>query len=192
MRKLLYIFLIAITSTTFSSCGYNEMVSLDEVVQGQWAQVETAYQRRSDLVKALVETVKGAANFEKETLTAITEARSKATSIQIDPSNITPDQFKKFEAAQSQFGGALSRLLATFERYPELKANQGFLELQAQLEGTENRISVERQKFNDTVRGYNTYVKSFPQMLYARMFGFGSKDYFESKQGADEAPEVKF
>lgn len=184
--------MLVVMSFGLSSCGYNEMVGLDEGVQAQWAQVETAYQRRSDLIGNLVETVKGAANFEKETLVEITEARSKASSIVIDPSNLTPESIKKFEQVQANMGGALSRLLATFERYPELKANKNFLELQAQLEGTENRISVERKKFNESVRGFNTYVRMFPRMLYAGMLGFGKKAYFESEEGADEAPKVDF
>jgi len=175
-----------------SSCGYNDMVGLDEKVQGQWADVEAAYQRRADLIPNLVKTVKGLADYEGGTLKAVIEARASATSIQIDPTNLTAENIKQFEAAQGKVGGALSRLLATFERYPELKADRGFLELQAQLEGTENRISVERQKFNETVEGYNSMVRSFPQAAYAGLFGFDKKAYFESKEGADEAPTVDF
>ncbi len=175
-----------------SSCGYNGMVELDEKVQGQWADVEAAYQRRADLIPNLVKTVKGLADFEKSTLEAVVNARASATKVEIDPSNLTADNIKQFEAAQGKVSGALSRLLLTFERYPELKADRGFLELQAQLEGTENRISVERQKFNETVEGYNSMVRSFPQMAYAGLLGFDKKAYFESKEGADEAPSVEF
>jgi len=168
------------------------MVQLDEKVQGQWADVEAAYQRRADLIPNLVKTVKGLADFEKSTLEAVVNARASATKVEIDPSNLTADNIKQFEAAQGKVSGALSRLLLTFERYPELKADKGFLELQAQLEGTENRISVERQKFNETVEGYNSLVRSFPQMAYAGLLGFDTKAYFESKEGADEAPSVEF
>jgi len=175
-----------------SSCGYNNMVQLDEKVQGQWADVEAAYQRRADLIPNLVNTVKGMADFEKETLTAVVEARASATAVKIDPSNLTADNIKQFETAQKKVGGALSRLLVTVEKYPDLKSNRNFVELQAQLEGTENRISVERQKFNETVEGFNTLVRSFPQMAYAGFLGFDKKAYFESKEGADEAPTVEF
>jgi len=168
------------------------MVELDEKVQGQWADVEAAYQRRADLIPNLVKTVKGLADFERGTLEAVVNARASATKVEIDPSNLTAENIKQFEAAQGKVSGALSRLLLTFERYPELKADRGFLELQAQLEGTENRISVERQKFNETVEGYNTMVRAFPQMAYAGLLGFDKKAYFESKEGADEAPEVEF
>jgi len=175
-----------------SSCGYNGMVSLDEKVQGQWADVEAAYQRRADLIPNLVKTVKGLADFERGTLEAVVNARASATKVEIDPSNLTADNIKQFEAAQGKVSGALSRLLLTFERYPELKADKGFLELQAQLEGTENRISVERQKFNETVENYNSMVRSFPQAAYAGLLGFDKKAYFEAKEGADEAPDVEF
>jgi len=168
------------------------MVQLDEKVQGQWADVEAAYQRRADLIPNLVKTVKGLADFEKSTLEAVVNARASATKVEIDPSNLTADNIKQFEAAQGKVSGALSRLLLTFERYPELKADKGFLELQAQLEGTENRISVERQKFNETVEEYNSMVRAFPQMAYAGLLGFDKKAYFESQEGADEAPTVEF
>lgn len=168
------------------------MVELDEKVQGQWADVEAAYQRRADLIPNLVKTVKGLADFERGTLEAVVNARASATKVEIDPSNLTAENIKQFEAAQKNVSSSLSRLLLTFERYPELKADKGFLELQAQLEGTENRISVERQKFNETVEGYNTMVRAFPQMAYAGLLGFDRKAYFESKEGADEAPTVEF
>jgi LemA protein len=185
--------LLAIVGTLFlSSCGYNSMVEKQEGTSGQWANVENAYQRRADLIPNLVNTVKGAANFEQETLTKVIEARASATSMKIDPANLTPENIQKFDAAQSQLSGALSRLLVTVEKYPELKANQNFLELQAQLEGTENRIAVERKKFNDAVKDYNAYIKKFPQVVYSGWFGFEKKGYFQAAAGADKAPEVKF
>lgn len=193
MRKNIFPLLsLVIISLFFSSCGYNKMVSLDEGVSGQWANVESAYQRRADLIPNLVKTVKGAADFEKEVLIGVIEARSKATSISIDPSNLTPETLQKFEAAQNQLSGALSRLLVTVERYPDLKASRNFLELQAQLEGTENRIAVERKRFNDAVKAYNSTIRSFPEVIYASRFGFEKKGYFQSSSGAENAPEVEF
>jgi LemA protein len=168
------------------------MVEKEESIAQQWAQVENQYQRRADLVPNLVNTVKGAANFEKETLTAVMEARSKATSIQINANELTPANIQKFQAAQEQLSGALSRLMVTVERYPDIKANQNFLALQAQLEGTENRISVERKRFNDSVGDYNKYIKKFPRVIYASWFGFEKKGYFQAEAGADKAPEVNF
>ncbi|OYZ58966.1 MAG: LemA family protein, partial [Sphingobacteriales bacterium 24-40-4] len=147
---------------SLSSCGYNSMVKLDEQVTSQWAQVENVYQRRVDLIPNLVSTVKGAANFEKETLTQVIEARAKATSVNVDPTKLTPESISQFQAAQGQLSQSLGRLLATVEAYPELKANQNFLELQAQLEGTENRITVERQKFNTVTQEYNSTIRTFP------------------------------
>lgn len=171
---------------------YNNMISMREATSGQWANVETAYQRRADLIPNLVNTVKGYADFEQETLTQVIEARSRATSINVDANDISPEQLQKFEAAQQQLSGALSRLLVTVERYPELKANQNFLELQSQLEGTENRISVERRRFNEVVRTYNTYIQKFPQTIMANLAGFDKKGYFESAEGSEVAPEVNF
>jgi LemA protein len=171
---------------------YNGLVTLEEKVTAQWAQVENVYQRRADLIPNLVNTVKGYADFEQETLTKVIEARAKATSVTIDPSNLTPEAMQQFEQAQGELSSALSRLLVTVEQYPNLKANQNFLELQAQLEGTENRITVERQKFNDTAREYNTSVRRFPRNLFAAIFGFERKGYFEAKPGAEEAPKVEF
>jgi LemA protein len=177
---------------SLSSCGYNSMVKLDEQVTSQWAQVENVYQRRVDLIPNLVSSVKGAANFEKETLTQVIEARSKATSISVDPTKLTPESIAQFQAAQGQLGQSLGRLLATVEAYPELKANQNFLELQAQLEGTENRITVERQKFNTVTQEYNSTIRTFPNNLTAGMFGFKAKGYFQAEAGANKAPKVEF
>jgi len=193
MRKTFYTFLIAIFAvTTFSSCGYNTMVKLDEQVQSQWAQVQNVYQRRADLIPNLVNTVKGAANFEKETLTQVIEARAKATSVQVDPDKLTPENIQKFQQAQGQLSTALGRLLMVAENYPQLKANQNFLELQAQLEGTENRITVERMKFNQVTQEYNSKVRSFPNNITASIFGFEKKGYFEAEAGAQNAPKVEF
>ncbi|MDR9375316.1 MAG: LemA family protein [Schleiferiaceae bacterium] len=171
---------------------YNQMVDYQEGATAQWANVETAYQRRADLVPNLVNTVKGYADFEQETLTEVIEARSQATGINVDAENLNPQQIQKFQKAQQKLSGALSRLLVTVERYPNLKASQNFLALQSQLEGTENRISVERRRFNEAVRAYNTYIRKFPQTFVASMGGFEKKGYFESDEGADQAPEVQF
>ncbi len=193
MRKNIVIFLsMFLAIPFFTSCGYNKMVSMDESVKSQWAQVQNVYQRRSDLIPNLVNTVKGYANFEKETLTQVIEARSKATAVNIDASKLTPDNLQQFQKAQEGLSGALSRLMVVVEKYPELKANQNFLELQSQLEGTENRITVERQKFNDATMQYNAYIRKFPQAIYSGWFGFKAKPYFESTPGAEKAPEVKF
>jgi len=172
--------------------SYNSIVTKEEGVTAQWAQVENVYQRRADLIPNLVETVKGYAGHEKETLEGVIEARSKATSTNIDVGNLNAASIQKFQAAQDGLSSALSKLMVVVERYPDLKANQNFLELQAQLEGTENRISVERKKFNESARDYNTYIKVFPKNLIAGMFNFESKDYFNAIEGADVAPEVKF
>ncbi|GAB2503330.1 LemA family protein [Algoriphagus taiwanensis] len=171
---------------------YNQFVQKEEVINGQWAEVETQYQRRADLIPNLVNTVKGYADFEQETLTGVIEARSKATSVQIDPTNLTPEKLAEFQQAQEQLSGALSRLLVTVERYPDLKANQNFLELQAQLEGTENRISVARRNFNTSVQDYNSNLRTFPNNLFAGMYGFETKGYFEAAAGAENAPTVQF
>lgn len=168
------------------------MVDKDETISQKWADVETQYQRRADLIPNLVNTVKGYADFEQETLTQVIEARSKATSINIEAGDLTPENIAKFQAAQSQLSGALSRLLVTVERYPDLKANQNFLELQSQLEGTENRISVARKNFNESVQDYNKYIRQFPRVIYAGWFGFETKGYFEADAGAENAPTVQF
>ncbi|MBE0655336.1 MAG: LemA family protein [Bacteroidales bacterium] len=175
-----------------SGCGYNRLVEQDEAIAQQWAQVENAYQRRADLIPNLVNTVKGYADFEQETLTRVIEARSRATSVNVDAENLSPEVIQNFQAAQDQLSSALSRLLVTVERYPDLKANQNFLELQAQLEGTENRIAFERKKFNDTVGLYNTSVRRFPRNIVAMIFGFDRKGYFEAQEGAEQVPEVQF
>ena len=171
---------------------YNNMVQKDEGCSKAWANVENAYQRRMDLIPNLVKTVEGAANYEKGTLTEVIEARAKATSVQIDPNNLTEESIAKFQAAQDQLSSALSRLMVVVERYPELKANQNFLELQAQLEGTENRIAVERGKFNETVNDYNSYIRRFPNNIIAGIFNFDKKGYFKAAEGADKAPDVEF
>ena len=171
---------------------YNKMVQKDEGCSKAWADVENAYQRRMDLIPNLVKTVQGAADYEKGTLTEVIEARAKATSVQVDPSNLTEESIAKFQAAQDQLSSALSRLMVVVERYPELKANQNFLELQAQLEGTENRIAVERGKFNETVNDYNSYIRKFPNNIIAGMFNFDKKGYFKATEGADKAPDVEF
>ncbi|NOX18581.1 MAG: LemA family protein [Chlorobi bacterium] len=172
---------------------YNSLVSLDEGVNQAWSQVENQYQRRADLIPNLVNTVKGVANFEKETYTAVAEARSQAAKIKLTPAMLSdPNAFAKFQSAQDNLGSALSRLLVTVERYPELKANENFLQLQAQLEGTENRISVERRKFNQIVQQYNTKIRRFPANFIAGIAGFTQKQYFKAVEGSDKPPEVKF
>jgi LemA protein len=171
---------------------YNGMVTMQESVTSQWGNVETSYQRRSDLIPNFVNTVKGAANFEQTTLTQVIEARSRATSVTIDPANMTAEDMQQFQQAQGQVGSALSRLMVVVEKYPELRATQNFRDLQVELEGTENRISVERRKFNEVALSYNTYIKRFPQNFLAGMFGFQAKPYFEADEGAEKAPEVKF
>jgi LemA protein len=172
--------------------SYNEMVTESEKVDAQWAQVENVYQRRADLIPNLVNTVKGYATHEKETLEGVIEARAKATQTTINAGNLTPQNMAAFQQAQDGLSSALSKLMVVVERYPDLKANSNFLELQAQLEGTENRIAVERKKFNETTRTYNTLIKRFPKNLMAALFGFETKPYFAAQQGAEKAPEVKF
>jgi LemA protein len=172
--------------------GYNSMVIKGESVDAQWSNVETSYQRRADLIPNLVNTVKGYAEFESKTLTAVIEARAKATSVQIDPANMTPEKMKQFQDAQAGLSGAIGRLLVVAEQYPNLKANQNFLDLQAQLEGTENRISTERRKFNELAKDYNAFIRLFPKNLWAGLFNFDKKAYFEAAEGSDKAPEVKF
>jgi LemA protein len=172
---------------------YNNLVTLNESVNQGWSQVENQYQRRADLIPNLVSTVKGYANFEKSVLTEVTEARASVGGIKVTKDILDdPDSFQKFQAAQGQLSGALSRLLVTVENYPDLKANENFLQLQAQLEGTENRIAVERRKFNEIVQAYNTAIKRFPNAVFANMFGFRDKQYFKAAAGAETAPKVDF
>ena len=172
--------------------SYNTMVIQDEGVKSAWADVEAAYQRRSDLIPNLVSTVKGYANFEKETLTQVIEARSKATSINIDANNLSPAAMQKFQSAQDGLSSALSRLLVTVEKYPDLKANQNFMALQQELTNTENKIGFERKKFNKKVQLYNGNIRKFPNMIFANMFGFDEKGYFAAEAGAEKATEVNF
>jgi len=172
--------------------AYNGMVKMDESVSTAWSNVENQYQRRADLIPNLVNTVKGYAAHEKETLEAVMAARSKATQMTVDADNLTPEKLQEYQKAQGEIGAALGRLLAITENYPDLKANQNFMELQAQLEGTENRISVERRNFNEVAREYNTSIRTFPKTLIAGVCGFDKRPYFEAEEGANKAPEVKF
>ena len=171
---------------------YNGLVTADEGVKAAWSQVENVYQRRADLIPNLVATVKGYASHESSTLEAVIEARAKATQVTVDPDKLTEESIAAFQSAQGELGNAIGRLLVSVEQYPDLKANQNFLELQAQLEGTENRITVERQKFNDTAKAYNTQVRSFPANIVASMFNFEQKGYFKAAEGAQTAPKVEF
>ena len=192
-RQSTFLIIGLIAIALISGCGsYNRIIEMDEAVSGQWAQVETAYQRRADLIPNLVNTVKGYADFEQETLTQVIEARAQATSVNINPENLNPQAIQQFQAAQDGLSSALSRLMVVVERYPDLKANQNFLDLQAQLEGTENRIAVERRKFNDATRNYNTFIRRFPKNIIASIFGFDTKGYFEAAEGSEEAPTVEF
>jgi len=186
------IVLVAIVLYSSVKGSYNGMVQKDEAVSAAWSQVENVYQRRADLIPNLVNTVKGYATHERETLEGVIEARAKATSVTIDPSKMDAEALQKFQQAQDGLSSALGRLIAVAENYPDLKANQNFLDLQAQLEGTENRITVERQKFNETARDYNTYIRSFPRNIFAGLFNFDKRAYFEASAGAEKAPEVKF
>lgn len=172
--------------------SYNGMVKMDEEVSSAWSNVENQYQRRADLIPNLVNVVKGYASHEKETFEAVVSARSKATQVTVDPENLTPEKLQEYQKAQGELGATLGRLLAITESYPELKANENFKELQAQLEGTENRISVERRNFNEIARKYNSSIRSFPRSIIAGMFGFETRPYFEAEEGANKAPEVKF
>lgn len=172
--------------------GYNNMVKLDVDVKTSWANVQSDYQRRADLIPNLVNTVKGYANFEQETLTKVIEARSKATSVNINAGDLTPEKLAQFQQAQGELSGALSRLLVTVEKYPDLKANQNFMDLQKQLEGTENRIKVSRNDFNATVGNYNLAIRKFPNNIFAGMFGFKEKQPFAADPGAEKAPNVQF
>jgi len=184
--------LVVIGIISWGTKVYNGLVTMQESVTSQWGNVETAYQRRADLIPNFVNTVKGAANFEQTTLTQVIEARAKATSVTIDPTKMTAENMQQFQQAQGQVSSALSRLMVVVEQYPELKATQNFRDLQVELEGTENRISVERRKFNEVAQVYNTNIRRFPQNFLAGIFGFQSKPYFEATAGAEKAPEVTF
>ena len=193
MKKtwIIVIAVIAVIAIYFTST-YNSMVAQEEAVSTAWSNVENQYQRRSDLIPNLVNTVKGYAAHEKETFDAVVSARAKVTQTTVSIDDLTPEKMQAYQRAQGEVGSALSRLLAVTENYPELKANENFKELQAQLEGTENRISVERRKFNETARGYNTAIRKFPRNIVAGMFGFEKHPYFEAEEGSEKAPEVKF
>jgi LemA protein len=187
-----FIGLIVLIGFLTSISTYNKMVQYEEAVTASWSQVENVYQRRADLIPNLVNTVKGYADFEKSTLTAVIEARAKATSVNISADNLNEQTMAQFQQAQNGLSSALSKLLVVVEKYPDLKANQNFLELQAQLEGTENRIANERMKFNETTRTYNVYIRRFPARFFASIYGFEQKPYFKAEEGAEKVPEVKF
>jgi LemA protein len=191
IKKYWWVILLVIIA--FSACGrYNKFVLLEEGVNEKWSQVENVYQRRADLIPNLVNTVKGYANFEQETLTQVIEARAKATSVNINPQNLNAESLQQFQSAQDGLSGALARLMVVVERYPDLKANQNFMDLQAQLEGTENRIATERRAFNESIKAYNTEIRRFPNNVFAGILGFTKKAYFEATAGAEKAPEVQF
>jgi LemA protein len=194
-KSTLVIVIIIAVVVIFGGCGvskYNKIVNLDESVKTSWGTVQSQYQRRTDLIPNLVATVKGAANFEKETLTQVIEARAKATSITVRPEDLTPEKIQQFQAAQGQLSAALGRLLAVSESYPTLQANQNFRDLQAQIEGTENRIAVARKDFNDQARVYNSAIRTFPNNIIAGFGGFQQRPYFEAQPGAENAPKVQF
>uniref|UniRef100_UPI0040490B4D LemA family protein n=1 Tax=Flavobacterium sp. TaxID=239 RepID=UPI0040490B4D len=193
MKKSTIIIIVVVIILGFLSVGsYNGLVETSENSKTAWSNVESSYQRRNDLIGNLVKTVQGAADFERSTLVEVQEARSKATSVTIDPTNLTPETMAQYQKAQSGLTAALNKLMVSVERYPDLKANQNFLELQSQLEGTENRINVERNKFNETVNIYNKKTKTFPSVLVAKIFGFAEMGRFEAEQGAEKAPDVEF
>ena len=192
IKRLIYM-LVALTAMTgLSSCNYNSLVEKQQGVDQAWAQVENQYQRRADLIPNLVNTVKGYSTHEEETLTKVTEARAKATSITLSADELTEENLARYQQAQNELSGALKSLLAVSEAYPDLKDNENFLNLQAQLEGTENRISTERKRYTEAVMEYNTSIKKFPTMIYAGWFGFKEKPQFKAEAGAERAPEVKF
>ena len=192
VKVIIVIVVVAVAVVGCGSKQYNNIVKLDEGVSTAWSNVQNQYQRRADLIPNLVSTVKGYANHEQQTFEAVTSARSKATQITVDPSNLTPEKLKEYQAAQGEVGSALGKLIAISENYPELKANENFQELQAQLEGTENRINESRSKYNESVQEYNVQVRRFPINLFANVFGFQPKTKFEAQSGADKAPKVEF
>ena len=192
MKSFVRAILATIIAALLSSCSYNSMVEADENINAQWAKVENQYQRRADLVPNLVNTVKGYAAHESETLEAVIAARSKATQITVDPANLTEENLQKYQEAQGELSSALGKLLAITENYPDLKANQNFLELQAQLEGTENRIATERSRYTDAVNAYNKKIRKFPALITAKIFGFDAKPQFKAEASATQAPTVEF
>lgn len=192
IKKIAYLIIGVLAMTTLSSCNYNSLVEKQQNVDQAWAQVENQYQRRADLIPNLVETVKGYSKHETETFTKVTEARAKATSITINADDLTEENLARFQQAQGELTQALKSLLAVSEAYPDLKANENFLQLQSQLEGTENRISTERMRYTEAVKEYNTSIKKFPTVIYAGWFGFDAKPQFKAEAGAEQAPEVKF
>ena len=192
MKKWIILIIIAVAAGLGLMSSYNGLVKAETEIDSVWANVESSYQRRADLIPNLVNTVKGQANFEQQTLTNVIEARAKATQTKIDPSNLTEEQLNEFQQNQNQVGSALSRLLVTVEQYPQLKANDAFMKLQDQLEGSENRINVARNQFNEAARIYNEQVRQFPTKLAAMIFGFKAKPYFKSAAGAENAPTVNF
>lgn len=192
MKTGIIVVIVLVLLGFFGCSKYNGLVAKDEVVQKAWGNVETQYQRRADLIDNLVSTVKGSANFEQETLTKVIEARSKATSVQVNANDLTPEKIEQFQQAQGELSGALSRLLVSVEKYPELRTTEQFQTLMAQLEGTENRISVSRNDFNTAVNTYNSSVRSFPTNLVAGLGGFKQKGYFKAAEGSDKAPKVQF
>lgn len=191
-----WILIVLVVLVVFAGCGgcntYNNMVTKREAVTGQWQQVEVAYQRRADLIPNLVNTVKGAANFERGTLTDVVEARAKATQMTVDPDDLTPENIARFEQAQGSLGNAIGRLLMVTENYPQLRATENFTALMTQLEGTENRISEQRRTYNDMARDYNTYVQKFPAKIWAGLFDFDKVGYFQGAEGSEKAPTVNF
>ena len=192
MKYFVRAILATIIAALLSSCSYNSMVEADENINAQWAKVENQYQRRADLVPNLVNTVKGYAAHESETLEAVIAARSTATQITVDPANLTEENLQKYQEAQGELSSALGKLLAITENYPDLKANQNFLELQAQLEGTENRIATERSRYTDAVNAYNKKIRKFPALITAKIFGFDAKPQFKAEASATQAPTVEF
>lgn len=193
MKKNTIILIAAIVAVgLWLMSAYNSMVSSEEAVETAWSQVENVYQRRMDLIPNLVATVKGYAQHESQTLEGVINARSKATQVTVDPENLTPEALAEFNKAQGELSSALGRLMMITESYPDLKANQNFSELQAQLEGTENRITTERMKFNETAKEYNTLIRKFPRSIIASIFGFERKGYFEAQEGAENAPKIEF
>ena len=192
MKRFFLYLTLTIVSFSFTSCNYNSLVEKQQNVDQAWAQVENQYQRRADLIPNLVNTVKGYAGHESETFEKVTLARAKATSITIDGDNLTEENLAKFQAAQNELSQALKSLLAVTEAYPDLKANENFMNLQTQLEGTENRIATERMRYTEAVRDYNTAIKKFPTTIYAGWFGFDAKPQFKAEEGAQRAPEVSF